>query len=69
MPQLLHFIRAEEGSRPGEDTLDFATIAVFTCSERCVPAAEPYVPEFVWVQTYVESKPTVCTDLIGAAEK
>ncbi|KAF8696721.1 hypothetical protein HU200_036348 [Digitaria exilis] len=45
MPQLLHFFHVENGP----DSLDWATIIVFTCQASCDQSIS-YKEEFVWVQ-------------------
>ena len=51
LPQLLHFMQVDASS---PDSIDFGSIAVYTCSNNCnietpaVPSA--YAEEYVWVQ-------------------
>ncbi|CAN6196665.1 unnamed protein product [Urochloa humidicola] len=47
MPQLLHYLRVEVRD---PDPLDWATIAVYTCTNSC--GGGGYVEEFAWVQLH-----------------
>ena len=55
MPQIIHHL----GQDPEDpESLDFSTIAIYTCSQSCTTSTEgeqhhPYVEEFAWVQASV----------------
>ncbi|KAL2943516.1 Programmed cell death protein 2 [Bienertia sinuspersici] len=51
MPQLLYYLRVEREDDPFEKSLDWATIAVYTCEASC-DSAVTYKEEFPWVQLY-----------------
>ncbi|EYU46765.1 hypothetical protein ABFS82_04G011500 [Erythranthe guttata] len=50
LPQLLYFFHVEDG----EDSLDWATIVVYTCESSC-EASVGYKEEFAWVQLASQS--------------
>lgn len=50
LPQLLYFFHVKDG----EDSLDWATIAVYTCEASCEGGAS-YKEEFAWVQLASQS--------------
>lgn len=50
LPQLLYFFHVKDG----EDSLDWATIAVYTCEASCEEGAS-YKEEFAWVQLASQS--------------
>lgn len=47
MPQLLYYL----GVKNDPDSLDWATIVVYTCLESC-ETSMGYIEEFAWVQLY-----------------
>lgn len=47
MPQLLYYV----GVKNDPDSLDWATIVVYTCLESC-EMSMGYKEEFAWVQLY-----------------
>ncbi|GFT59600.1 programmed cell death protein 2 [Nephila pilipes] len=46
MPQLLSYISLDGN----EDTVDWGTLAVYTCSKSCEQGIESYAREFIWKQ-------------------
>eukprot|EP00741_Cyanophora_paradoxa_P017275 tig00020961_g16685.t1 len=58
MPQLLYYLRLDESAEAeagAAATLDFGTLAVYTCRRTCELGGGPYAPEFVWRQPPVEA--------------
>uniref|UniRef100_A0A915JVC9 Programmed cell death protein 2 C-terminal domain-containing protein n=1 Tax=Romanomermis culicivorax TaxID=13658 RepID=A0A915JVC9_ROMCU len=48
MPHLLHYLNVDDVGK----SLDWATVAVYTCSESCSIENLGYSTEFVWKQDF-----------------
>ncbi|GBN32041.1 hypothetical protein AVEN_221815-1, partial [Araneus ventricosus] len=48
MPQLLNYLSLDSV----QDSIDWGTLAVYTCSKSCEKGVEAYVKEFVWKQDF-----------------
>ncbi|CAL1280398.1 unnamed protein product [Larinioides sclopetarius] len=48
MPQLLNYLSLDSV----QDSIDWGTLAVYTCSKSCEKGMEGYVKEFVWKQDF-----------------
>ncbi|CAL1280443.1 unnamed protein product [Larinioides sclopetarius] len=48
MPQLLNYLSLDSV----DDSIDWGTLAVYTCSQSCEKGVEGYVKEFVWKQDF-----------------
>ncbi len=50
MPQALHYLLPPSGAEEVGVSIDFGTLAVYTCSKSCPLGAEPFAKEVAWVQ-------------------
>ncbi|GIY87076.1 programmed cell death protein 2 [Caerostris darwini] len=59
MPQLLNYLPLNpdiELLKTGKDSVDWATLAIYTCSKSCEKGFEGYVKEFVWKQDFTNNE-------------
>ena len=49
MPQLLNFLRLDDSQ---VDSIDWGTLAVFTCPNSCEKEGQKYYNEFLWRQNF-----------------